>query len=92
VSVRGGQGRRRGERVHAAWHMGPPAEAAPGGACEANARRAHAQTSRPGRGMTAHGGDAAAMRGLARARRRAGAFPAPMLCMCPCLAVQCTNF
>jgi hypothetical protein len=37
---------------------GPPAEAAPRGACEADACRAHAQTSTVGLSMSAHGGDA----------------------------------
>jgi hypothetical protein len=85
VCVRGGQVRRRGERVHAAWSAGPPAEEAPRGAREADACRAHAQTSMAGRSTATHDRDEAATRGRVRARCRAVAFPALMLLHVPLL-------
>jgi hypothetical protein len=59
---------RGGRTDDAAWRAGSPAETRPGGACGADACRAHAQTPRRGRGTAAHGGSSAAMRGHTRAR------------------------
>jgi hypothetical protein len=69
--------------VHAAWSASPPAEAAPRGVREADACRAHARTSKAGRTTAAHDEDAASTYGRVRARRRAVAFPAPMLLHVP---------
>jgi hypothetical protein len=44
----------------------PTAPRRPGGACGADARRAHAQTPTADRGTAAHGGDATLTRGRAR--------------------------
>jgi hypothetical protein len=66
VRARRADRRRRGERAHAAWRAGSSAEKRPGGACGADASRAHARTSRCGRGTAAHDGGAAASRGRAR--------------------------
>jgi hypothetical protein len=60
--------RRRGEHAHAVWRAGSPAETRPGGACCADAHRAHAQTSRAGRGTAVHGGGASATCGVAPER------------------------
>jgi hypothetical protein len=72
--------RRHGERAHAAWCAGSPAETRSGGACCADAHRAHAQTPRTGRGTAVHGGGASATRGVAQERatsRRARSRPGP---------------
>jgi hypothetical protein len=78
--------RRRGECAHATWCAGSPAETRPGGACCADAHRAHTQTPRNGRGTTVHGGGASTMRGIAperatsrRARSRPGPSDVPLL-------------
>jgi hypothetical protein len=62
---------RRGERAHAAWRAGSPAETWPGGVCGADAYSAHAQTSRSSCATAAHGGSAATTSSVARARCRA---------------------
>jgi hypothetical protein len=83
VRARRADRRHRGERAHAAWCVGSPAETRPGGACGAEACRAHARTPRRGHGTTAHGGGAAATRGRARVRDVASAFPPSIRGMCP---------
>jgi hypothetical protein len=67
VRARRADRRRRSECAHAAWHAGSPAETRPGGACGADACRAHVRTPRRGHGAAVHGGGAAATCGCARA-------------------------
>jgi hypothetical protein len=83
VRPRRAERRRRGERAHAAWHAGSPAEMRPGGACGADAHRAHAQTPRAGRGTAVHGVGASATCGVAPGRALG-----PVRAVCPCLLAQ----
>jgi hypothetical protein len=71
--------RRRGERAHAAWRVGSPAETRPGGACGADAHCAHAQTPSTGRGTAA----TSATRVIAPERAHD-----PVRAMCPCFLAQ----
>jgi hypothetical protein len=79
--------RRRGERVHAAWRVGSPAETRPGGACGADAHRAHTQTPSTSRGTAAHSGGVSATRGVVPERAHG-----PVRAMCPCLLAQISKF
>jgi hypothetical protein len=80
--------RRCGERAHATWRAGSPAETRPGGACGSDAHRAHTQTPSTDRDTVAHGGSAAASV-ASRARDVAPERAlGPVRAMCPCLLAQ----
>jgi hypothetical protein len=88
--------RRRGERAHTAWCTGSPAESRPGGACGADAQRAHYQTPSTGHGTVAHGGGASGdawRRAEARdvARSRPGPSDVPLFA-CSNLKTLHVNF
>jgi hypothetical protein len=68
VRARRADRRRRGECAHAAWHASSSTETRPGGACCADAHRAHAQTPRTSRGTAVHDGGASATCGVAPER------------------------
>jgi hypothetical protein len=67
VRARRADRRRCGEHAHTAWRAGSLAEKHPGGACGADASRAHTRISRRGRGTAAQGGGAVETYGRARA-------------------------